>query len=146
MIDLIPNPVHLGFQMAIFLITLFGLHLLVFRPVLRLIDKRKSMTEGYRLEAEELGQRTETLIEQYEGKLKTAREAGLAAKGELTKSGEVQAGKILAACRHEVEESLDQHRKDLQAEAKEAQLALRKYTRDLSEEMAEKVLGRKVSA
>ncbi len=145
MIDLIPNPVHLALQMAIFLVTLFGLNFLVFRPVLRLIEKRKSLTEGYRLEAEGLSQKTEGLIDQYENKMKAAREDGLGAKAQLTKSGELKAGEILQASRQAVEASLEQHRHELQGEAKEAQLALRKYTRDLSEEMAQKILGRKVS-
>lgn len=145
-INLIPDPILVALQMGIFLLALFGLNFLVFRPVLRLIDKRKTLTEGYRAEAEALGAKTESLMEQVEAKMKSAREEGLEAKGELTKAGEEEAGKILAASRQEVEGSLEKHRQELQAESKEAQLALKKYTRELSEEMAGKLLGRKVSA
>lgn len=146
MINLIPDPILVALQIGIFLLALFGLNLLVFRPVLRLIETRKTLTEGYRTEAAALSEKTESLIEQVEAKMKSAREQGLVAKSEMTKSGEEEAGKIIAATRQEVEGSLEKHRQALEGESKEAQLALRKYTRELSEEMAEKLLGRKVSA
>jgi F-type H+-transporting ATPase subunit b len=145
MIDLMPNMTFFV-QLGIFLLTLACLHLLVFRPVLRLIARRKEVTEGYRSRADEFTAETETLMTRYEAKLKTARDQGLALKGQLTKAGEEAARAALNDARTEVEKQIGKNRQALQVESKEAQLALRKYSRQLSQAMAEKLLGRKVSA
>lgn len=145
MIDLMPNMTFFV-QLGIFLITLSFLHLLIFRPVLRLIAKRKEVTDGYRSRAEQLGTQTEEMVGRYEASLKSAREEGLALKGKLTKEGEEAARKLMDDARRKVEHQLGQNRQALQAESKEAQLTLRKYSRQLSQTIAEKLLGRKVSA
>jgi F-type H+-transporting ATPase subunit b len=144
MIDLMPN-VTFFVQLGIFLVTLVFMHLLIFRPVLRLIARRKQLTEGYRERAEQLGAQTESLVGRYEAQLKAAREEGLALKGKLTKEGEAAARASLDDARHKVEQQLQQNRQVLQAESKQAQLTLRNYARRLSQAMAEKLLGRKVA-
>lgn len=145
MIDLYPN-VTFFIQMGIFLATLFFLNFLIFRPVLRLIAKRKEITEGYRAEAQRLESQTQELVSQVESKMKQAREAGIAQKGQVTREGETEAQDILEQARNDLEENLQRHRQAIQSECKEAQLSLRKHTQEISEEMAEKLLGRKVSA
>jgi F-type H+-transporting ATPase subunit b len=145
MIDLMPNATFFV-QLGIFLFTLTCMHLLIFRPVLRLMAKRKEVTEGYRHRAEDLDSQTEQMVAHYEAKLKSAREEGLALKGKLTKEGEEAARALLDQARQGVEQELAKNRQALQAEAKEAQLTLRKYSRQLSVAIAEKLLGRKVSA
>ncbi|MDX1386989.1 MAG: ATP synthase F0 subunit B [bacterium] len=145
MIDLYPN-VTFFIQMGVFLVTLFFLNILIFRPVLRIIAKRHEITEGFREEAQRLETQCQDLITQVEGKMKEARDAGLAVKGQITREGETEAQDILGQAREDLEETLQKHRQEIQAECKEAQLSLRKHSQEISGEMAEKLLGRKVSA
>lgn len=145
MIDLMPN-VTFFVQLGIFLVTLFALHLLIFRPILRIIVRREELTAGFRKETDTLNDKTEALLLDCENKMKSAREEGLALKGESTHEGEQEARSILNQARVDTEGTIEQHRQALQAEAKAARLNLRKHSRDLSGEMAEKLLGRKVSA
>lgn len=145
MIDLMPNETFF-MQLAIFLVTMLGLHFLVFRPALRLIAKREELTQGYQKSAEDLEAKTEALIADYEAKMKAARQEGLALKSEQTQAGEAQAVEILGKTREDLEAQWEEQAQAIGAQAKEAQLSLRKYSKDLSEEMAEKLLGRKVSA
>jgi F-type H+-transporting ATPase subunit b len=121
------------------------MHFLIFRPVLRLIARRKAVTEGYRTRAEQLTAETEQLMARYEAKLKTAREEGLGVKGKLTKEGEEAARALMEKAHQEVEHQLSKNRQELQAESKQAQLTLRNLPRRLSQAIAEKLLGRKVA-
>lgn len=145
MIDLMPNQTFF-LQMGIFLITLFLMNLLIFRPILRILVRRKELTEGARAEAEALNEKTGVLVTEYDQKIKGARDEGLSAKGQIMNEGESEARAVLKQAREDMDQSLENKRKEISAEAKEAQLALRKYSRDLSQDMAEKLLGRKVSA
>lgn len=145
MIDLMPNETFFV-QMAIFLVTLAGLHFLVFRPILRILARREELTEGNRQKASELQAKTETLLANYENQMKEARQKGISLKSEQTQAGEAKAQEILAQTRGDIEAKLQKQRQQVQGELKEAGLVLRKYSRDLSQEMAEKLLGRKVSS
>jgi F-type H+-transporting ATPase subunit b len=145
MIDLMPNQTFF-IQMGIFLFSMALLNFLVFRPVLKILAKRKELTEDARLEAARLDIETQAMVESYAGKIQEARGAGLKVKEGLTQEGEGKARELLAGARQDMESSLEKNRREILDEAKQAQLALRKYSRDLSKEMAEKLIGRKVSA
>lgn len=144
MIDLMPNMTFFV-QLGVFLVSLIFMNYLIFRPVLRLVARRKEITEGFRGEAEHLDGETEQLVAQYEENLRKAREDGLVEKGVLTKQGEEEGRLLLGQVRGQIDQSLENNRREIVAQSKEAQLSLRKHSRDLSEEMAEKLLGRKVS-
>ena len=145
MIDLMPNET-LFFQMGIFLFTFISLNFLVFRPVMRLIDRRKALTSGAQKEALALDEKTEALIETHRGKMQEARVQGLALKDKFKKEGEVEAASIAAKTQQEVEATVEKARSEIVRESKEAQLVLRKLSRDLAKDMAEKLLGRKVAS
>ena len=145
MIDLMPNKTLLP-QLLIFLSVYFFMNFLVFQPVLRLLKRRKELTMGATQEAEALNTKTEAMVQGYTEQLEEAHQQGLALKEKFKKEGEAQAGEVLAQARQEMEASLDAARQEVQSQSKEAQLILRKHSRDLSHEMAEKLLGRKVSA
>ena len=145
MIDLMPNNTFFV-QLVIFLFTFISLNYLVFQPVLRIIDRRRQLTQGSEKEAAQLNSKTEEMVEAYSQKMQTARSQGISLKDKFRKEGETQAGDILKKARQELEASLESTRQELSSQSKEAQLVLRKYSRDLSEEMAEKLLGRKVAA
>lgn len=145
MIDLLPNKTLLP-QLLIFLSVFFFMNFLVFQPVLRLLQRRKELTQGATREAEELNAKTETLVQDYTQKLEEAHQQGLSLKEKFKKEGEAQAGEIIGQARQEMEAALEKARQEVLGQSKEAQLILRKHSRDLSVEMAEKLLGRKVSA
>ena len=131
-------------QLVIFLFTFISLNFLVFQPVLRIIAKRRELTQGAEKEAAQLDAKTEGMIESYTHKIQSARNQGLSQKEKFRKEGETQASEILKKAHQEMETALEATRQELLSQSKEAQLALKKYSRDLSQEMAEKLLGRKV--
>ena len=145
MIDLMPNET-LFFQMGIFLFTFISLNFLVFKPVMRLIDRRKALTSGAQKEALILDEKTQALIETHRGKMQEARVQGLALKEKFKKEGEAEAASLAAKTQQEVEATVEKARSEIVRESKEAQLVLRKLSRDLAKAMAEKLLGRKVAS
>ncbi len=145
MIDLLPNKTFFV-QLGIFLFTFICLNFLVFQPVLRILQRRRELTVGSEKEAAEINLKTETLVENYGQKMHEARNQGLLLKDKFKKSGEAESGEILKMARQELEAKLETQRQELSTQSKEAQLVLKKYARDLSTEMAEKLLGRKVAA
>lgn len=145
MIDLLPNKTLLP-QLLIFISVFIFMNFLVFQPVLRILKRRKELTLGATRDAEALNSRSEADLQAYQHKIEEAQTQGLALKEKNKKAGEGQAQEILGKARQEIEATLEQGRQQIQSEAKEAQLILRKHSRDLSVEMAEKLLGRKVGA
>lgn len=145
MIDLMPNET-LFYQMGIFLFTFISLNFLVFKPVLRLIEKRKALTVGAEREALVLDEKTQALIETHKQKTHEARVQGIALKEKLKKEGEAQAAALSSTAQKDFEAKVEVSRSEISRESKEAQLVLRKLSRDLSKEMAEKLLGRKVAS
>jgi len=145
MVELLPNET-LFFQIGIFLFTFIVLNFLVFRPVLRLIDRRKALTVGAEHDAEVLQEKTQAMMDTHQQKLQEARVQGLSLKEKSKKEGEAEAATISTQAQREHEAALEKTRAEISQQSKEAQLKLRSLSRDLSREMAEKLLGRKVAS
>lgn len=133
-------------QWGLFLYSFLVLNFLVFRPVLRILQRRRELTVGAEQEAEAFNEKTDALIAEHSQRMQEARSKGIALKEKNKKEGENEANGLLAASRGELDRALQQARQEIARESKEAQLTLRKYSRDLGEALAEKLLGRKVSA
>ena len=144
MIDLMPNQTFFV-QVGLFLFTYVVLTYLVFKPVLRILERRKQLTIGAEQQAAEISTRTENLIREHSEKLQGARREGIALKEKFQKEGQAEANEIVGRAREEMEGELLSARKVMVQDRKEAQLVLRKYARELSQELAQKLLGRKVS-
>jgi F-type H+-transporting ATPase subunit b len=145
MVELLPNET-LFFQIGIFLFTFIILNFLVFRPVLRLMDRRKALTQGAVHEAQVLNEKTQAMMETHHQKIHAARHQGLVLRDKARKVGEGEANVISAQAQQELEATLEKARAEISQQSKEAQLKLRSLSRELSKEMAEKLLGRKVAS
>ncbi len=144
MIDLLPNQT-LFIQMGIFIFTAISLHYLVFRPVLRLLAKREELSQGATQEAQKINSATESLIETHHQKILSARNEGIAFKEKFRKEGERLAEEMRQKTQHELEQKIAKTRQEISQQSKECQLILNKSVRDFGREIAEKLLGRKVS-
>lgn len=145
MVELLPNET-IFFQIGIFLFTFIVLNFLVFRPILRLLDRRKALTLGAEHDAELLNEKTQAMVETHQQKIQEARLQGLSLRDKAKKEGEAEAQAIAGKAHQEWETALQKTRAEISQQSKEAQLKLRSLSRDLSREMAEKLLGRKVAS
>lgn len=139
------NPdITLLYQLGIFIFAMVVMSNLIFKPVLKLITRRKELTDQTKAEAQELQTKTEGMVADYEAQIKEAKTEGLNQKNQITQEGETQATEILSSSRKEVEASLQNQRQEIQAQAKVAREGLRSQVENLSQQMTEKLLGRKV--
>jgi len=132
------------YQLILFLIVLFSLNYLLFRPALRLLDKRKNATVGVKAEIVRLGSLTEERIKQHEEKIAQAKAQGATIKEKIRKDGEGEAGKILGQAKLEADRHLTEMQKKLAQEQSEARLQLRKTVEDLGKGVAERILEKKL--
>lgn len=138
--------ITLLYQLGIFIVVYFILKFLVFNPVLKIIEKRRELTVGMEQQAKDFSGKTEKLIEEYSQNIQKARQQGIEVRDVLRKEGEAQAGGLMAKAREELEASGEKSRQTLSQETKTAEATLQDYSRKLSTELAEKLLGRKVSS
>jgi F0F1-type ATP synthase membrane subunit b/b' len=120
------------------------LNFLLFKPALRLLDKRKTATVGVKEEIARLGFQTEERLKQHEEKIAQAKSQGSLLKEKIRKEGETEAAKILGQAKSAADQHLTEMQKKLAQEQSEARLQLRKTVEDLGKGMAERILDKKV--
>jgi|SRR5262245_37533105 len=141
--NLVPD-ITLFFQLGVFLTVLFALNFLLFKPLLKVMDKRKAATEGVKEEVARLRQEADLKLREYEDKINQAKLQGAAGKEKIKKTGEDEASRIIAKARKDSDTHLKEVQSALAKEASEARLMLRKSVEQLGKEMAERVLEKKL--
>ncbi|MDH3214190.1 MAG: ATP synthase F0 subunit B [Myxococcales bacterium] len=137
--------VTLPLLIVVFLLLIFPVNHLIFRPIFRVLEARKDRIEGNRARAAALSQQAEEVVARYERSLREVREDAeddRRARLEVVRSetargtAEVRAGaeREMAGAREEVTAALEQARAGLRAQAEE-----------LANEAAGRILGRPLS-
>ena len=131
-------------QMVNFLALIFVLNLLLYKPILRIIDKRKKQLQDTEDEIKRLQQTVEERIAAYEEELRLAKLEALEKKNEIMKEGADDAKGILDAARSEIPAIMEQFHGELNREISEAKNILTSQSRKISVDIAEKLLGRSI--
>jgi F-type H+-transporting ATPase subunit b len=132
------------FQLAIVLILMVALSSLVFKPFLRVVEERKDWIEGAEKKARALQQRSEELTERYRDSMSAAQAQGASIREEIRKEGLTQETEILQKAMEEANRFLEGMKGKIQEESQNARAGLRLQARNLSRELAEKMLGRSI--
>jgi F-type H+-transporting ATPase subunit b len=132
------------YQMINFLVLIFILNLLLYKPILAIIEKRQKNFEDSENEIKRLNETIENKMAAYEDKVRQAKLKAVEEKGEIVKEGADKAKEIIEAVRSEVPGMMDGFRGKLNAEVSAARAFLDGRSKGLSLEIAEKVLGRSV--
>lgn len=143
MIDLLPNTTLVA-QWVIFMVAVLTLHFVVFRPTLRILEQRKSRTEGEKEAAHALEEKSRDLLAQVERGMEEARQTGVRKKEELRSAAAKFSEDVLKKTRVELEKKMEETRTTVERESKEAALQLRQQARDLAHAIAVKVLEREI--
>ena len=132
----------LGIQIINFVLLIFILNRLLYRPLLGMIDKRKQKLTDSETEIRRLRDTVEQQMAAYEAKLGQAKAAAVEEKNEMIRRGAEEAKAITDAVRAEIPEAMDQFRVRIGKEIEAAKTILTGQSERLSIEIAEKVLGR----
>jgi F-type H+-transporting ATPase subunit b len=143
MVTVIPDYTML-IQMVIFLALVFVLNILLYKPILSIIDRRKKQLEESENEIRLFNESVEKRVAEYEEKLKQAKVKATEAKKEIIQEGANQAKNIVDVVRNEIPVIAREFQQKMDKEVEKAKLILDGHSQELSVQIAQKVLGRSV--
>ena len=143
LVAVIPD-ISLLYQMGIFLALVFILNILLYKPILSIIDRRKKQLEESENEIKLFNESVEKRVAEYEEKLKQAKLKASDLKKEIIQEGANQAKNIVDAVRNEIPVIAREFQQKMDKEVDRAKLILDGYSKELSLQIAQKILGRPV--
>ena len=143
MVTVIPDYTLL-IQIVTFLVLIYILNLLLYKPILNIIDRRKKQMEELENEIKLFNDSVDKRVLEYEEKLKQAKTNASDLKKEIIKEGDDQAKSIVDIVRGEIPLMTQEFQQKMNKEIQAARQILNNQSRKLSLEIAEKVLGRSV--
>jgi len=132
----------LGIQIINFLLLIFILNVLLYKPILGMIDKRKKQFEDSEAEIRRLQETVEQKMAAYEEKLRQAKAAAVEQKNEIIRQGADEAKTAIDAVRAEIPRMMELFHTRMDGEIGAAKKILTDHSQQLSVEIAEKILGR----
>jgi F-type H+-transporting ATPase subunit b len=132
----------LGIQIVNFLLLIFILNVLLYKPILGMIDRRKEHFDASDAEIRHLQETVEQKMAAYEEKLRQAKAAAVEQKNEIIRQGAEEAKAVIDAVRTEIPGMMEQFHARMDGEIGTAKKILTDHSQQLSVEIAEKVLGR----
>ncbi|SMC27999.1 F-type H+-transporting ATPase subunit b [Desulfacinum hydrothermale DSM 13146] len=134
--------VTLLIQMANFLLLLFLMNLVLYRPIRRLVAQRNELVAQQRESIDQAHSTAEAAVKEFEDKLKAAREVGRRKVQEL-KDGAYQYEKeLLEKANREAAQEVQAVRDKVRDEIGAVRAELERQIQDFSREMAQRILGR----
>ena len=127
-------------QLVIFLVGLFLLNRLVFRPLLGVWDRREELTTGMLREAEEMTRKAESAIAEYNEKLAGAKAQATETRNELRQRGQSESSKMLLSAREAAQAELEDTRGILESEVAKIKTDLQGEIESLASEISNRVL------
>ena len=129
----------------IVLLTTVLLDRLLFRPLFRVMAAREEITASARAVADKASGEASAAVAEFEAKMTAARTALYREMDHTRRDAQTQRSELLAATRREGQEGLARAAEQLAADAVAARERLSADADVLGREIAERVLGRKVS-
>ena len=131
-------------QIVTFLALIFILNILLYKPILTIIDRRKKQFEELQNEIKLFNDSVDKRAAEYDEKLKLAKTNASEIKKEIIKEGADKAKSIVDAVRNEIPLMAQEFQKKMDKEIMAARQILEGQSKRLSMEIATKVLGRSV--
>jgi F-type H+-transporting ATPase subunit b len=132
-------------QMVSFLIFMFIMNIVMFRPLNRVIKKRKEYMEGLKQDVTDSDQEVKNLLAEMEKHESAARQDAMVIKKELEDSGNNEAAGIYDDIRSEISKLKAETEKEVESQIDIARKDLGKETEHLAISIMESVLNRRVA-
>ena len=127
-----------------FLILVFVLNLLLYKPILGIMDKRKKLLQDTDDEIKRINLTIEERMSSYEEKVRMAKMDALNRKNDILKEGADRAKTVIDAARAEIPAMMEQFNKKINEEIADARHILTGQSQKISVDIAEKLLGRSI--
>ncbi|HPG25531.1 MAG TPA: ATP synthase F0 subunit B [Myxococcota bacterium] len=125
-----------------FVVLIFPLNQLIFKPIFAALDARAARIQGARERSAQLERDADAVLDRYETAIREARsESEAARQHQLGRAREEQIA-LTTQARSEAEREIERARNDLGRSLEDARATLRASAEDLARAAAERVLGR----
>ncbi len=132
------------FQIVIFIAAIFILKSILFKPLFQLVEKRDRLTTGAIEEANELRQRTEQIIDDYNSKLDEARSEASEQRNKIRNEAGKAADEIIKRARDQAQILVNEARSRLESERLEKEGLIEPDIRSLGRNVASRILEKEL--
>ena len=134
----------LVFVLVLFLILVFVLNRILFRPIGRVLDERQTLTEGAANEARAARRTYETRLAEYEATIRQAR-AESYKRSEQERAAAVEERRhLIDDAKQHTHEQIERAKREIEQQVVQARVALESESRQIAERISRTVLGRTV--
>lgn len=133
------------FQLISFLIFLFIINRIMFRPLQSVMDNRKNHMDKIQTDTVDAIKELESLTQKLKVQESEVRTEALELKRRVEESGSRQAAEIFAASKKEIEKSKEKTEMEVKARITEARKYLQKESQALAVTVMEKLLDRRMA-
>ena len=141
-LELTPDFVVTGILLVSFILLIFPLNSLIFKPLLRVMDDRESKISGTRSRAADVQGQAEGALDRYQSAVREAREAAVLERRRHVEAARAELLQTTRAAKDEAEAEIERAREELQSGIAGARDGLRQSVEELAHLSAERVLGR----
>jgi F-type H+-transporting ATPase subunit b len=134
------------FQVISFLIFLFIMNRIMFRPLRRIMAERETYIENVQKDIIDAQNQFEDLTCQIQKQEKAVRDEAFEQQAKLEAAGNQQAAKILTSVHKEINASKEQARKNIDGQISAARKQIQKEAENLAKSIIETVLHRSLKA
>ncbi len=131
-------------QMVNFLVLLFFLNLILFRPIRKIIKKRNQIMDDFNKDIASMSDKAQESMNQFEQKILGARQEGMARIQSMKDEGEEAEAQLMAATHQEVQGKIEAARDKVASEIQGARTQLQEQVQSFSVALTEKILGRSI--
>lgn len=132
-------------QVLNFLILMFVLNKILYKPILKVLDERDERIVGGKEKAKELVSESDALFKSYNDKLQIAKIDALGTKNTARKDASDKANVIIAEAREKAEGIIEKVQQDMAREVERVKKELEPEIGTMAATIAQQILGRKVA-
>jgi len=132
----------LWIMLIAFVLLIFPLNALIFKPIFAALDARADRIQGARERSDALETEADSVLERYEAAIREARGDSETARQEQLGRAREKQQSLTTQARGEAEQELEGARASLNASLEDARASLRASAEELAQAAAEQVLGR----
>jgi len=144
-LNLNPDLPVLGGLIVAFALLIVPANQLIFKPIFRALDERKSRIDGARNRARQIERDADQVLADYEARIREARLDADRTRKEQVNAAREEHSALTSAARSQAEDEIDRARQTMAVELAAAREATRAGVRDLAQAAAEQILGRRIS-
>ena len=132
-------------QMANFILLVFILNTVLYKPIRKILIERKKKIQGYEEDIESVLKDASESEQAFQEKISEARHEGVEKKEALKQSGLEEEKQLISEMNKKAQAELEAVRSQIVKDAQDARQALKKDVKAFSGAIAQKILGRAVS-